>query len=178
MDNDGIRTAAFHRCKCRIKFIRRMDHNDLQLHTQSFSGRLQLPEKWFCKGITCVRQHGDPLYRGKEVSEEFESLCARFWAGTCRSSDVAPRSGETGDETCSDRIARSNHNDRNFAGCMLRRRYSQCQVGDDDAYVVTNHLSRKLGQQIGFSFGRTNLEPDVATVAVSKIAHSFPERRP
>jgi hypothetical protein len=42
LDNDGIHTIAFHRCKCRIEFVHRMDHNDLQLHPQSFSGWLQL----------------------------------------------------------------------------------------------------------------------------------------
>jgi hypothetical protein len=41
-----------------------------------------------------------------------------------------------------------------------------------------NELSRKVGQQIGLSFRRAKLEPDVATFAVSKIAHPFPERGP
>jgi hypothetical protein len=87
---------------------------------------------------------------------------------------VAARAGQARDETSSDRVASTPHDDRDTRGRSSR---GACRFGahrDDDIYLVLDQLVGQLTETVAPATGEAVLEMDVLVLHPAKLVQPFP----
>jgi hypothetical protein len=94
--------------------------NRLQLHSQYRDCQFHFLHLQAMAGGLRIPKHGDPRQSGMDLLDEVQPLGALLGRDQRLSRDVSPRPRQTGDISCSHRIADACHDDRDRGGRAAR----------------------------------------------------------
>ena len=129
------------------------------------------------RGIRRIQQDGDASYRRRHFPEELQPFGDHADIEVRQPGDVAAWPREAFDETHSDGIGGTRHDNRNDTTRFLGRTGCGGTRHDNDIDLETGKLSRQRGKRFNLSPGMPLLDEDAFAFQVTQLPQPLPKRR-
>jgi hypothetical protein len=172
-DEEGVGPLAPKACEGCVDLSAGFGIEDLDLQPHGASSRFDVCHQGLGQWKGWIDQHGNTSGRGHHLAQQFQPLCRQFTREKIDACQVAPRSGEAGDETNFDRVIADAEDDGDRGGCRLgsqRRRRAAC---DDHGDPPANQFGRQLGQSTDLIIGPPVFDRDVLTLDIAGILQAL-----
>src|SRR6516225_10317236 len=120
--------------------------------------------------------HADAFHAGNQFGKQFHQLGTEIDRNAAEASDIASRSRQTGDESRSNRVSDSYHDDGNCGRCAASRIHRRRGPCDDDINIAVNKLSHGTGIVLECSLRPANVDGQILPFNVAALAHTITER--
>jgi hypothetical protein len=172
-----VRPFLRHFGKRRFELISAADHhNRIDFDARRMARYLNLFEYLFVGRVGSVSKRGHTLHRRQHVPKHFDTFPVRLRNHIRQAGDVATRSRQACNQTCSDRVA-CEENNGNGGGSRLRRKSGRRGERNNDSYVLLDEFIRHGWQLIESTLGPAKFDYDIPPFAVAYLSQAFTERR-
>src|SRR4030095_14376755 len=141
-----------------------LSHYSLRLAGLTHAGRIEL-----------VLHHTDTLRSGDHLDEELDLLCDEVLPNTGEPRHVVARSGQTSDQSRTDRIASAYNDNGDCRGRALRRQGCSGAPDGDNVDPTGRHVGSRLRVLFGRPSQRADVEREVLALDIAALSQTFAE---